>query len=194
MLFSAPRKLLQLNKQLPPLDLGYAEFLANLIGFLTCPKIVQGEGPAAHVKGEVLGQAGFVADVFEQVLQPARRPGEELFGWRILGQILLIGGDPVIGQGQFAFLVAVGRAGVLDKNLGTVGRIQLNMLEVDAESFALFDACGKQKINECIRPGVGFAVAAVTVGREQDCLVFVRSQNRGERADRRAAGAPPRRG
>ena len=70
--------------QLAPLDLGDAEFLADLVGLLAGAVIVQGAGPATHVKGEVLCQTSLVPDIFEQIFQPPRRPGENLLRGMIL--------------------------------------------------------------------------------------------------------------
>ena len=42
------------------------------IGFFTGVIIVQSTRPTAHVKGEMFRQPGFIADIFEQIFQPAR--------------------------------------------------------------------------------------------------------------------------
>ena len=67
-----PRQLFQLNEQLPPLDLGDPKLLTDLVWFFTGMVIVQCACPAAHIEREVLGQTGFLADIFEDVFQPTR--------------------------------------------------------------------------------------------------------------------------
>jgi hypothetical protein len=65
MSFLAPTQLFQLIMQFPPLDLGDTQLLADFIGFLTGAVIVQGAGPAAHVKRKMLRQAGLIPDILE---------------------------------------------------------------------------------------------------------------------------------
>ena len=126
--------------QLPPLDLGDAELLADLVGFFAGAVIVQGAGPAAHVEGEMLGQTRLVADIFEQIFQPPRRPGEDLLGGvvplslcgvlPVLAKIFLVGRDPIIGQGQLSLFVAVRGAGITNKDLRPVRCFQVDMFEL----------------------------------------------------------------
>jgi hypothetical protein len=64
-LLITPTQLLQLNEQLTPLDFRHPKLLADLIRFFTGTVIVQGARPSAHVEGQVLGQPGFVTNVFQ---------------------------------------------------------------------------------------------------------------------------------
>src|SRR5688500_19915599 len=89
-LFFASTQLFQLDEQLAPLDLGDAKFLPYLIWLFTCAIVVQRAGPAAHVKREMLRQPGLIAGVFEQILQPPRRPREELFCRPVLSEVYVI--------------------------------------------------------------------------------------------------------
>ena len=84
-------------------------------------------------------KACFFANILEQIFQPARRPCEDLVHGLILSEIFFIGSDPIFFQFYFAFLVTIGRAGITDKNVRSVLRIQeFYVIDVDTQAFTFF--------------------------------------------------------
>jgi tRNA(Ile)-lysidine synthase len=73
--FIRPRELPQFQMNFPPLDFRDAQFLADFIRLDVVQVILQNTSPTAHIEGQVFRQTGILADIFEQVFQPARRPG-----------------------------------------------------------------------------------------------------------------------
>jgi len=84
--------------QFAPLDFRDAQVQAHRSGFDAAPEIAEGVRPAAHVEGQVFVEAGVVADVFEQIFEAARRPGEEPVNRFVLGGVLFIDRQPVFGE------------------------------------------------------------------------------------------------
>src|SRR5271157_2674475 len=96
----------------------------------------------------MFGKPGFFTNVFQNIFEIARRPREELISRLILRNIFLIRRQPIFRQQEFTFFISVGRAGITDKNLWTVRRIEINVIEANAETFALFDSSDEQKMNQ----------------------------------------------
>ena len=110
---------------LPPLNLGYTQFLPDLIRLNAGTVVTQRAGPPAHVEGKVLTKPGLLADILEQVFEAAWGPGEELVDGVILIEIFPVNGQPIFGQVQLALLVAAGRAGVNVQLVPAAGGIVL---------------------------------------------------------------------
>src|SRR5574340_1175246 len=96
----------------------------------------------------MLVQAGFFANVFEQILAPARRPWEQSVNRLILFEIFLVSRQPILGKLQLAFLVAICWTGVADENLRAVAPFDVNVVEMDSQTFALLDTCCEQERQE----------------------------------------------
>ena len=73
---------------IPPLYLRNAHFIPDHFHRYAFGVILYEAGPAAHGEGQMFRQAGIRADIFQQIFQTARRPGEDLIGLPLQGLIL----------------------------------------------------------------------------------------------------------
>ena len=159
--------------------------MADLVGLDVRLPIAQRAGPAAHVERQVLIQAGSFAQVFQQVFQAARRPGEQAVADRVLAFIFHVYLHPAFGQGDLAFFVAVLRAGVTDEEQGAARRFQVNVVRADRQALALFDAGVQQQRHQGIVACIGRLGAAIFFGRFQHGLDFLGREHLREGADDR---------
>ena len=68
--------------------------------------VAQSRRPAAHIERDVLVETGEIPKVLQNVLEPPRRPWEELIGRLVLGQVFAKDGDPVRIQRKLALFVS----------------------------------------------------------------------------------------
>jgi hypothetical protein len=133
----------------------------------------------------MLFQAGLFAEVFQQVFQAARRPRKDGIARSVLRQVFAVTLHPFGRQVDFAFFIARPRGGITDEKNRAVGAFQVNVVDIEGQALAFFDARGQQEHQQRVRAGVRFFGNAVFVRHFDDALLFLRGQDNGQRAHHR---------